>query len=177
MENQSNAVTKAAMNYGLYMGLALVLNSVVFYVMGKPFSEATVYLSYIIIIGIIVWAMWSFREYHGDAGLTYGKSLGYGTLLSLFASLIVAFYTFVLYKIVDPGLLDKFMIFLEENLLKAGRPENQVEMVMGMYKKVLTPLIFSIGQIFNYTFLGFIFSLIIAIFFKKRPANPFQGVE
>lgn len=177
MENQSNSVTKEAMNYGLYMGLALVLNSVVFYVMGKPFSEVSGYLNYAIIIGILSWAMWSFRENLGEEGLSYSRALGFGTLLSLFASLIVAFYTFVLYKIIDPGLLDKFMAFLEENLLKAGKPDNQIEMVINMYKKVLTPLIFSIGQIFNLTFMGFIFSLIMSIFFKRQPSSPFHGIE
>jgi hypothetical protein len=177
MENQSNIVMKSAMNYGLYMGLALVLNSVVFYVMGKPFSEVSGYLNYLIVIGILAWGMRSLREYLVEEGLAYGRALGFGTLLSLFASVIVAFYTFVLYKIIDPGLLDKFIAFLEENLLKAGKPDTQIETMINLYKKVLTPLIFSIGQIFNLTFMGFIFSLIISIFFKRQPSNPFQGVE
>lgn len=177
MENQSNIATKTAMSHGLYMGLALVLNSVVFYVMGKPFSEMTAYISYVIVIASLVWSIRSFREELGEEGLSYGRALGFGTLLSLFASLIVAFYTFVLYKIIDPGLLDKFMAFLEENLLKTGKPEAQIETVMTMYKKVLTPLIFSIGQILNVTFLGFAFSLIISIFFRRQPSNPFQGIE
>lgn len=176
MENQDKAVTKDAMNWGLYMGLALVLNSVVFYVIGKPFSEGTAYLSYAIMIGGLIWALWSLREYLGNTGLPYGRALGFGTLLSLFASLIVAFYTFVLYKIVDPGLIDKFLIFLEENLLKAGRPENQVDMVINFYKKFLSPLTLSIGQVFSLTILGFIFSLIISFFFKRQPSDPFQGI-
>jgi hypothetical protein len=177
MENQSNPVTKSAMNYGLYMGLALVLNSVVFYVLGKPFSNFTAYLSYAVIIGFLSWALWSFSESLGEQGLTYGRALGFGTLISLFASLIVAFYTFVLFKIVDPGLLDKLMIFIEETLIKAGRPDNQVDMMINMYKKVLSPLTYSIGQIFNLTILGFIFSLIISIFFRRQPSDPFHGVE
>jgi hypothetical protein len=177
MENQNKPMTKDAMNYGLYMGLALVLNSVVFYVMGKPFSEGSAYLSYAIVIGSLCWALWSFREYSGDLGLPYGRALGFGTLLSLFASLIVAFFTFVLYKIVDPGLIDKLLIFIEESLIKAGRPENQVEMIVSMYKKVLSPLTYSIGQVITFTLLGFIFSLIIAIFFRRKPSNPFHGIE
>jgi hypothetical protein len=177
MEDQSKTVTKDAMNWGLYMGLALVLNGVVFYVMGKPFSEGTGYLSYLIMIGGLCWAMWSLKEYMGNSGMPYSKALGFGTLLSLFASLIVAFYTFVLYKIVDPGLIGKFLIFLEEKLLKAGTPENQIDTMMNFYKKFLTPLTLSIGQVFSLTLLGFIFSLIIAIFFKRQPSDPFQGID
>jgi hypothetical protein len=177
MENQNHSVTKNAMNYGLYMGLALVLNSVVFYVLGKPFSNFSAYLSYAIIIGGLSLALWSFREFLGEQGLTYGRSLGFGTLISLFASLIVAFYTFVLFRIVDPGLIDKLLIFMEENLIKAGTAENQVDTMINLYKKVLSPLIYSIGQIFSLTILGFIFSLILSIFFRKQPSNPFQGIE
>ncbi len=177
MERRSHSVTKEAMNFGLYMGIALVLNSVVFYVMGKPFSTGMAYLSYLIIILCLCWALWTFREVSGDAGLPYSRALGFGTLLTFFASLIMAFYTFVLFKIVDPGLIDKLIIFIEEELTKAGRPENQVDTVMTMYKKVLTPLTYSIGQIFNLTILGFIFSLIISIFFKKQPSDPFKGIE
>ena len=177
MENQSNPIMKSAMNYGLYLGLALVLNSVVFYVMGKPFSEVSGYLNYAIIIGIIAWGMSSFQKYLGEEGLSYGRALGFGTLISLFASLIFAFFTFVLYKIIDPGLLAKFIIFMEENFLKAGWPDNKIDMMISFYKKFLTPFIFSLGQIFGVTLGGFIFSLIVAIFFKRQPSNPFHGVE
>ena len=36
MENQKNTVSPLAMSYGLYMGLALILSAVIFYVMGNP---------------------------------------------------------------------------------------------------------------------------------------------
>jgi hypothetical protein len=175
MENQSSTVSKTTMNYGLYMGLALVLTSVVFYVMGKPFSEGV--LSYAIIIGGLIWGIRSFREELGEKGLSYGRALGFGTMISLFASLIYAFYTFVLYKIIDHGLLDKLLVFMEEKMLKTGSTENQIELIMNMYKKILTPLTLSIGQILGVTFMGFLFSLIIAIFFRKESSNPFQGIE
>jgi hypothetical protein len=177
MKEQNDTVVRVAMNYGLYMGIALVLNSFIFYMIGKPFSEVNGWLSYAIIISALSWSIYSYREFRGEEGLPYGASLGFGTLLSLFASLIFAFFTFVLYKIIDPGLLDKFINFLEENLMKQGKSDAQMEMVVNMYKKFLTPLTFSIGQIMNLTFLGFFFSLILSIFYKRRPSNPFQGIE
>lgn len=174
---EQNAIVRIAMNDGLYLGIALVLNSIIFYLLGKPFSEVNGYLSYAIIIAALSWSIYSFREFRGDEGLPYSTCLGFGTLLSLFASLIFAFFTFVLYKLVDPGLMDKLLNFLEENLMKQGTPDAQMEMLINLYKKFLTPLTFSIGQIMNLTFLGFFFSLIIAIFYKRRPSNPFQGIE
>lgn len=177
MENQSNSVTPLAMSHGLYMGLALVLNSVIWYVMGSPFSPTGAYLSYAIIIAGIAWTMRSYKENDPKAGLPYGRALGLGTLQSLFASLILAFFTFVLFKLVDPGLIDKFFTFLEEQLLRSGASENLTDSTMVMYRKVLTPLVYSLLQVFSVTFYGFIFSLILAIFFKKQPTDPFHGVE
>lgn len=66
---------------------------------------------------------------------------------------------------------------MEEQLLRSGTPDSQTETVMAMYRKVMTPLTYSLGQILGVTFMGFLFSLILAIFFKKQSTDPFHGVE
>ena len=177
MEDESNSVTPMAMSYGLYMGLALILNSVIFYVMGTPFSPVSGYISWVIIIAGIAWAMKTYRDNHSEAGFPYGRALGLGTLQSLFASLIVAFFSFVLYKLVDTTLMDKFFAFSEEQYLLSGMSENQVDTMMAMIKKIVTPLTYSLFQILGITFMGFFLSLILAIFFKKQSTDPFHGVE
>jgi len=177
MENQSNSVNHMAMSYGLYMGLALILNSVIFYVMGSPFSNYIGYISYAILIGGIAFSMRTLKENNSEAGVPYGRALGLGTLQSLFASVIFAFFTFVLFKLVDNTLIDKFFTFLEEQLIKNGTSDSQTEAVVAMYRKVITPLTYSLGQILSVTFMGFVFSLILAIFFKKQSTDPFHGVE
>ena len=177
MESQSNSVTRMAMSYGLYMGLALILNSVIFYVMGSPFSPVSGYISYGIIIACCALVMKTYRDNREKGGVSYGTALGLGTLQSLFASLILAFFTFVLLKLVDKTLIDKFLSFMEEQLLRSGVSESQADTMMVMYRKVMTPLTYSLAQILSVTFMGFIFSLILAIFFQKRSTDPFHGVE
>jgi hypothetical protein len=177
MENQSNSVNHVAMSYGLYMGLALILNAVIFYVMGSPFATVSGYISYAISIVAIALAMRNHRDNNPEAGVTYGSALGLGTLQALYAGLILAFFTFVLFKIVDKTMIDKFLSFLEAQIVKSGVSENQIDTVMGMYRKVMTPLTYSLGQILGVTFMGFIFSLILAIFFRKEPTDPFHEVE
>lgn len=177
MENQSNSVTPMAMSYGLYMGLALILNSVIFYVMGSPFSQISGYISWVIIVAGIAWAMKTYRDNNSEAGFPYGRALGLGTLQTLFASLIVAFFSYVLFKLVDTNLMDKFFAFSEEQYLRSGMSETQVDSMMTMIKKMMTPLTYSLSQIFGLTFMGFIVSLILAIIFKKQSTDPFHGVE
>jgi len=177
MENQSDSVTPMAMSYGLYLGLALILNSVLFYVMGSPFSQISGYITWVLIIAGIAWTMKIYRDNHSDAGFPYGRALGLGTLQSLFASLILAFYSFVLFKLVDSTLMEKFFTFSEEQYLLSGMSENQVDSMMTLIKKMMTPLTYSLSQIFGITFTGFIVSLILSIFFKKQSTDPFHGVE
>ena len=177
MENQPNSVAKAAMSYGLYLGLALILSNVIFYVIGQPFSEIAGYLSYVIIIAGIAWAMWTFGQKESADGFPYGRALGLGTLQALFASILVAFYIFILYKFIDPTLTEKLMAFTEEKMLSKGLSSEQVDSMMGMSKKMMTPTVMSVSQLFSLTIMGFLFSLILAIIFKKKPANPFQEVE
>jgi hypothetical protein len=177
MENQSNSVNHMAMSYGLYMGLALILNFVIFYVMNSPFSNYSGYISYVILIAGITLAMRAYKENNSEAGFTYGRALGLGTLQTLFASVILAFFTFVLFKLIDKTLIDKLFSSMEEQLLSRGTAEGQIETIISFYRKFTTPLTFSLGQIFSITFIGFIFSLILAIFFKKQTTDPFHGVE
>ena len=177
MENQSNSVTPLAMSYGLYMGLALILNAVIFYVMGILFSPVCGYITYAIIIGGLIWAMITYREQHVEEGVSYGKALGLGTLQALFASLIYAFFTFVLFKLVDKTLTDKFLSFLEEQFVKGGVSESQIDALMPMYRKLMSPVFYSFAQVLSVTFYGFLFSLVLGIFFKKPSTDPFHGVE
>jgi len=177
MENQSNSVNHMAMSYGLYMGLALILNSVIFYVMGSPFSSYNSYITWVILIAGILLSMRAYRDNNAEAGVTYGRALGLGTLQSLFASIIMAFYSFILFKLVDKTLMDKFFAFTEEQYLHSGMSENQVETMMPMIKKMMTPLTLSLSQILGITFMGLVISLILAIFFKKEQTDPFHGVE
>ena len=177
MENHSNRITPLAMSYGLYMGLALILNTVIFYVSGDLFSPGSGYLTYAIIIAGTMMAMKAYREEHVEAGVSYGQALGLGTLQALYASLVYAFFNYVLFQLFDKSLTDKFLVVLEEQYLNSGVSENQIDALMPMYKKLMSPVFYSLAQIFSVTFTGFLFSLVIAIFYKKNAANPFHEVE
>ncbi len=177
MENQNYSVNHLAMSYGLYMGLAQILNFVIFYVMGTPFSSAAGLISYAILIAGISLSMRAYRDHHAEEGVTYGRALGLGTLQSLFSSLILAFFIFVLVKLIDKTLMEKLLTFLEEQYLRSGMAETQVDAMMTLIRKMFTPLVYAFGQVFGVTFMGFIFSLILSIFFQKKSTDPFHGVE
>jgi|GEM_PF-2516997 len=161
MEDQNSTTIKAAMNYGLYLGVGLVLTSLTFYLIGKFFSPLNSFISFLFTIVFLSWAILTFRESRGDAGLSFGTSLEFGTWLSFFASLIFAFFTYVLYNVVDHKLIFQLIALLKENNFVVN-------------EKYLTPTTYSLSQIFNWTLWGFFFSLILSIFHRRKPSNPFQ---
>jgi hypothetical protein len=176
MENQRNSVFSSAMSYGLYLGLALILSQVIFYVSGNPFSQIGGYISYAIILGGIAWGMYLFREKNRAGGVPYGRALGLGTAQAFFASILLGFFIFILYKFIDSGLMDKYFIFMEQKSLESGMSEDKVEVTMDFMKKFTSPLTMGLSTVFSLTLIGFIFSLILAIFFKRNPEDPFGEV-
>jgi hypothetical protein len=177
MEHEHPSVNYFAMMHGLYLGLALILNLLIFYISGNPFSDISGLLTYAILVGGIGYAMRTFAKLNTEEGLPYSRALGLGTLIALFGSSIFAFFTFILYKYIEPGMIDKMLVVMEEKLLAQGYNDDMVEKMLGAQKGFMSPAIMSLAQIFSVTLMGFLFSLILAIFFKKEPENPFYEVD
>jgi len=171
MEEKTASIWKSTLITGVYIGIVLILLSVVFYVTGNPFSKVSQYLTYPIMIGGVLWAQFNYKKALGGT-LTYGQGLGSGVLAITFAALISGIYTFVLFKFIDPSLTEQMRVFTEEQIVKQGRvPEEQIEMAVNMATKFQTPLMLLIFGIFGGAFIGLIISLITSIFMKKNPSD------
>ena len=89
MEQKSTSFWKSAITCGLYMGIAVIIYSVILYVLGQSFNKTLGYLAFIIYIVGIVWAQSNYRKLQGDV-LTYGQGVGFATSMMLFAGIIYA---------------------------------------------------------------------------------------
>jgi len=160
---------KTAMVYGLYLALALTLFSVITYVAGLILNPNIGYVSIALaIIGIVI-AQINYRNRELNGAITYGQALGFGVAIMLFAGIVTALYTMVLYTIIDPGLIDQMKAAQEEAMLAKGMAEEQVEAAMGIASKMMNPVWMSIMGLFGSVFSGTIVSLITSIFVKKQP--------
>lgn len=177
MNTEHHSLNQVAMIHGLYLGLALILNTLIFYITGNPFSPYSGYLTYALILAGAGYAMWSFASMNTEEGLPYSRALGLGTLTSLFGSVLFGFFTFILYKYIDEGLIGKMLEFMETKLMEQGLKDETAEGFLAAYRKMTTPTFLSISQVISITIIGFIFSLILAIFLKKEPANPFYEID
>lgn len=174
MEQKTDSIWKSSMTSGIYMGIAMILVSVVFYVAGNPFSKVSQWIGYAIMVGGIVLAQIAYKKVLGGT-MTYGQALGVGVLTMVFASVLTSIYTFLLYQVIDPSLQEQLRLFTEEQIVKQGRvPEEQIDMAVNMATKFQTPIMMMVMGLFGGAFIGLIISLITSIFTQKKPKEDFE---
>ncbi len=168
---------KHTATYGLYIGLALIILTLIDYVAGlygqnKIFSL----LQYVVMIGGIVWATINYRNTEMGGFISYGQSLGYGVVLSVFFGVVSAVFTVILVTVIDPAYMEHAMDLLRENLLEEGKvSEDQIDAMMAMSEKFANPVFTFFTNIIGAVFMGLIITLITSIFTKK--VQPFTPAE
>jgi len=160
---------KSAMVYGLYLVLALTLFSVILYVSGLMLNPNVGYISFALTIAGIIVAQINYRNKELNGVISYGEAVGFGAAIMLFAGIVTALYTIILYTFVDPGLIDQMKAVQEEAMLQKGMTEDQIEAAMSVASKMMSPAAMSIMALVGSVFIGTIISLITSIFIKKQP--------
>ena len=168
---QKTSFWKSAMTYGLYVGIALIIYSVILYVAGQSFNENLGYLSMVIMIGGVIWAQLNYKKLQGGF-LSYGQGVGMAVSMMIFAGILGAIFTILLYKVIDPDLYQQYLLFAEEKatnqMLKRGLSEDQIAQGMEFTRRLQSPVILAFGAILNYIIVGVIVGLISSIFIKKN---------
>lgn len=169
MENKPS-IFKYAMNYGAILGLSLIVYSAILYALNLMFIQVLGYLSFVIIIVVMFLGEKAYRDKGLDGSINYGQAFLTGLLIVVFASIISSFFSYLLYTVIDPGLVEKSLKFQEDKMIASGKYTNeQIELGMNMARKFTTPNRMLIMGILGSSFFGAIFSLLISIFIKKEP--------
>ena len=170
MENNNPNFLKSTMTYGAILGISLVVYNIILYIVNLSLNKPLSYIGYIIIIGGIYLSIKSFRDLSEQKAITYGRAVGVGVLTAVFSSIIVAFYTYILYTYIDTRLIQKLLDLTTEQYATEGLSEEQIDAAINMSSKFMTPGFISFFVILGSAFMGTIFSLIIAAFLKKEPS-------
>jgi hypothetical protein len=176
MENiettSSPGMAKTALTYGLLIGILLIVIQLVFYFAGIMTSKYSGWISYVVIMGGIFLATKAWRDEGKGGYITYGQALGFGTLTIFFASILVAIYIFLFYKFIDPAAMNLLYEAAEQKIIDKNPniTDAELDMALSISQRLMKPGFMAFSSILNYTFLGFVMSLITSIFIKKN--NP-----
>jgi hypothetical protein len=164
---------QSAMTYGLYFAIISIALTVLLYATDNMMSKAIQWLSIAVIIAAVVIIQLAWRKSLGGY-MSYGQGLGIAVLSLVFASVIIAIFTFILYKFIDPGLIEQIKLATEEQLYQRGMPDEQINAAMAISSKFQTPAIMAVMAIINMAVMGLIFGAIAAIFTKKSSPSVFN---
>ncbi len=103
MEENQPKTGKFSLNYGLILGLVLVVFSVMLYTMDAHTSRdpANQVISIVIMVGIISWGIFNFRKANSGY-LSLSQALKLGAGIALISGIIAIIYTAFLSNVLDP---------------------------------------------------------------------------
>jgi len=170
MEDQQKPTNKTALNYGVYLGIASILISVILFALGKQYEQdwKNGVISFVIMTTIIALGIKKFKELNGGF-LTLGQGLKTGIAIALIGGVISIIYTLIFMNFIEPDFMEKSMELARQKMLdNPNLSEEQMEQAIEMQKKFSGPaMIAAFGLIWT-LFLGFIISLISSLIMQKK---------
>ncbi len=170
MDNKVS-VWKANLNSGLIIGLLGVVYTLIMYFLDLTLKQWQGFIWLAILVFALYLAIRSYRDKSLKGFITYGQSLGAGVVIMLYYAIIAAVFGYILYAIIDPGLIDKMKAMAETKMIERGIPEAAIEQGMKVQAKIMVPWVLALSGIFTTMFWGTVFSLIVSIFTRKE-GNP-----
>ena len=100
--------------------------------------------------------------------MSYGTGVGLGFMTALVGGILGSIFAYVLFAIIDPSLPEQLLgKALEEAIAKNPEVEQNLDMVEGMMRKMMSPTVIAIMGVVSSAIGGIIISLILAAIFKK----------
>ena len=131
MENKVSA-WKGNLNAGIILGLIGIIWTLVLWFLDQSMNRSLGWIFFVVLIIGLFFGIKSYRDKYRNGFITYGQSLGAGVIIMLYYSLISAVFTYILYKFIDPNLVDKMLALTEEQLVERGLAEGMIEQSMQM---------------------------------------------
>ena len=171
MEEKAKApFLKPALIYGAILGIVTVFISLVFYFLGISTDRWTNWVSMLITLVLLVYLMIQYRKVYLGGYASFGQ-IFVMVLVSagIVASIINTVYTYLLFTVIDPGLLDQMRVVAEERIMNNPRiPESMYDnMFERMEKNFQVARMVKLGLIGGVV-INAILGLIIAAFLKKE---------
>ncbi|MDX1278958.1 DUF4199 domain-containing protein [Oceanihabitans sediminis] len=170
MENQPLSTGSYAKNYGLVLGLILILISVIMYVTGMQLEgvQWPMYIYYVLFPVVIIYVISQYKKNNSNL-LSLSQAIKIGTLIGVISALVFAVYGLVFNYIIDPGFQEQAMEVVKDKLLEnPDLSEEMVEQQIIMMKKFSNPILGSALWIALSAFFGLLYSLIGGVAMKKE---------
>ena len=174
MENVKVTPGKFGLNYGVLLGIIMVLIAVIMYVTGMMLEgkQWPQFLYYLIFPAVIIIGIKAYKA-KNCGFLKLGDALKVGLVIAIISALIYVIYGIIFNYVLEPGYIDKLMSVARDKMLEnPNATEEQIEMSINIMEKMSDPIIGSSAWVGLSLFFGLIYSLVGGLVMKKD--NPYE---
>ena len=161
---------KPALIYGAILGFVSVFLSLVFYFIGLSTENWTNWVTMLISLVLLVYLMLHYRREYLGGYASFGQ-IFLMVLVSagIISTIINVVYMYLLYTVIDPGLLEQMRIMAEERIMSNSRiPESMYDDLMERMSKNMTVSYMTKMQLILGPVINAVIGLIVAAFLKKE---------
>ena len=170
METQKPTTGKFAMNYGIILGVVMILISVITYVTGMALegTQWPQYIYYIIFPVVIFYAISQFKSRNASL-LSLGDAIKIGVIIAAISAIVYIIYGFIFNYIIDPDFMNQMKEVVRDKMLEnPNMTPELVDQQMVWVEKFMSPVLGSAFWIAASMFFGLLWSLIAGLVMKKE---------
>lgn len=164
---EKTSTARVALKYGVVTAVVTMVYSTILNVSGLGQNRWLAGLTYAFLLVAIFLAMKEFRE-KNKGYISYGEGLGLGSLLSAVYGFLSAVFTIFYIQFIDNSSIAQGLDQLREDLERQGKDDAQIEQVIEMSQKMMSPGIMFMSVVVVTLISGFIISLIAAAIMRKE---------
>jgi len=169
METQIPTPGKFARNYGVILGVIMIVISVVTYVTGMALKliRWPEYIYYVVFAIVIIYAISQFKKQNANI-LSLGQAIKLGVVIAAISAIVYIIYGFIFRYVIDPEFMGLMKEAAQNKMLEANLSQEIVDQQMKIMEIFMNPLIGSALWIGLSMFFGLIYSLIGGLVMKKE---------
>lgn len=175
IDEKSVSFTNTAVRYGLIGGAALIVYSLLSFLVFLPAGGTLLmlsgFLSFAIYVALVAMAIKHHRDEELGGFITLGRCVGLGTLATMIAVALNTIFSYIYMNYIDPTVLDQIMD-ASMAMLESYMDEDQLEEIKEQSKAQQGSLMGGLIQpIFFSVFTGLIISAITGLIMRKNPPS------
>ena len=168
MESKNTSIWYNGLVWGAILGFIGIIYAVILYMLDQNLNQNLGYLGMVITIVILILGVRSYRDNIMGGILPFNPAFKFGFVVVVVSTVINLIYSYILWTVIDPGIITKMKDMQMEKMLEQGIPEEALDQAMAISSKFMTPLMMTIMGLFFGILMGTIIALIVAAIFKKN---------
>ena len=114
----TKSIAANALPYGIMVGFAMIVYTVILYAFDLSMNKALSWLSYIVLIAGMYIGSKQYRTLYNDGYLSYGKAFQSSFMIGLIGSVLVVAWTFIFFKFIDKSMVAQIIEKAQESCLR-----------------------------------------------------------